>query len=171
MDNIKIRQANTGDAENLLNFFRKVGSETDFLTFDGNGVGMKTEQEVEHLKQYDNLKYGFYLVATDEDGNIVGQSAITQDYPKSASSSHIYSLGICILKDYWGMGIASRMMEKLIDHAKDIGVIRLDLFVVTANDRAIKLYKKFGFKIEGTLRKCHKIDNEYEDEYIMALIF
>lgn len=170
MDNIKIRQANIDDAENLLSYFKKVGSETGFLTFDANGVGMTVEEEVEYLKQYNDPKRGVYLVATDENGSIVGQSAITQDYPKSVSSSHIYSLGICILKDYWGMGIASKMMEELINHAKNIGCIRLELHVRTDNHKAIKLYKKFGFEIEGEMKRMMKIGNEYLDEYVMSLI-
>lgn len=171
MKNINIRKAVINDAEKLLDFFKQVGSEIDFLMMDENGVGMTTEQEVEHLKQYDNPKYGFYLVATNEVGDIIGQSAITQEYPARKKAEHIYGFGIAILKEYWGLGIATQMMEKLINHAKQIGVARLELHVRTINTSAINLYKKFGFEIEGTLKKCNKVGNEYQDEYIMALIF
>jgi len=171
MKNIQIRKGKLSDAQKLLEFFKKVGVETDFLMMDENGVGMTLEQEIDHLKQYDNPKSGLYLVATNENGEIVGQSAITQDYPTRKKAEHIYSFGIAILKDYWNQGIASQMMEQLINHAKQIGVGRLDLFVITENARAINLYKKFGFEIEGTLKKCNKVGDTYQDEYIMALIF
>ncbi len=48
------------------------------------------------------------------------------------------------------------MMEKLINHAKQIGVVRLESHVRTINTSAINLYKKFGFEIEGTLKKNGK---------------
>jgi hypothetical protein len=97
MQNLNIRKANISDAENLLNYFKKVGSETGFLTFDSVGVGMTVKEEIEYLKQYEE-------------------------------------------------------------------------FVVTTNDRAIKLYKKFGFEIEGEMKRMMKIGNEYFDEYVMSLI-
>ena len=171
MKNIQIRRAELSDAPKLLEFFKKVGSETDFLMMDENGVGMTAQEEETHLKQYDNPAYGLYLVAVNEHGDIVGQSAITQEYPTRKKAEHIYGFGIAVLKEYWGMGIATKMMEQLINHAKQIGVGRLDLFVITTNERAINLYKKFGFQIEGALKKCHKIGNDYQDEFIMALIF
>ena len=171
MQNIQIRRGVIGDAPALLEFFKKVGAETDFLMMDENGLGMTVTEETEFLKQYNDPRRGLYLVATNENGDIVGQSAITQDYPDRKKAEHIYGFGIAILKDYWGIGLATKMMEQIINYAKQIGVVRLDLFVITTNDRAIKLYKKFGFEIEGTLKKCHKVGEIYQDEYIMALIF
>ena len=171
MKNIQIRKGKLSDAQKLLEFFKKVGSETDFLMMDENGVGMTTQEEETHLKQYDNPTYGLYLVAVNEHGDIVGQSAITQEYPTRKKAEHIYGFGIAILKEYWNQGIATKMMEQLIDYAKQIGVGRLELHVRTNNTSAINLYKKFGFTTEGTLKKMAKIGNDYQDEFIMALIF
>jgi RimJ/RimL family protein N-acetyltransferase len=171
MKNIQIRKVDISDAPALLDFFKKVGSETDFLMMDENGLGTTVQEEEMHLKQYDNPKRGLYLVAVNENGYIVGQSAISQEHPTCKKADHIYGLGIVILKDYWGQGIATQMMNQLINYAKEIGIGRLDLYVVTTNEKAIGLYKKFGFKVEGTLKKCNKVGDEYQDEHIMALIF
>jgi putative acetyltransferase len=45
---------------------------------------------------------------------------------------------------------------------------RLELQVYTDNERAINLYKKFGFEIEGTLRDYAYGDGHYLDAYEMA---
>jgi RimJ/RimL family protein N-acetyltransferase len=40
------------------------------------------------------------------------------------------------------------------------------------NTRAINLYKKAGFEIEGTIQRSYKLSqsNEYYDEYLMGLL-
>jgi putative acetyltransferase len=40
--------------------------------------------------------------------------------------------------------------------------------VYTDNEPAVRLYKKFGFEIEGTLKKYAYRDGEYVDVYAMA---
>jgi RimJ/RimL family protein N-acetyltransferase len=170
MKNITIRPVKINDTERLLDYFKKVGSETDFLMMDENGVGLTVEQEQEYLKQYENPKSGLYLIAENENNEIVSQSAITQIYPNRVRASHIYLFGISVLKSHWSNGIASKMMTKLIEYAKKIGVARLELKVRIDNDAAISLYKKFGFEVEGNIRKMMRINNQYYDEYIMSLI-
>jgi len=38
------------------------------------------------------------------------------------------------------------------------------------NEKAISLYKKLGFEIEGQLKNAVYIDGKYFDNYIMGLI-
>lgn len=47
---------------------------------------------------------------------------------------------------------------------------RLWLDVKVNNTRAIDLYKKQGFAVEGTLRECLKNNNEYESLHIMSIL-
>lgn len=49
------------------------------------------------------------------------------------------------------------------------GYEKISLSVFSTNKRAINLYKKFGFEIEGVKKKEIKIDEEYVDEILMAL--
>lgn len=50
-----------------------------------------------------------------------------------------------ILKEYCGQGIGTSLFNKLMEWAERNGITRLELTVMTNNERAIKLYKKFGF--------------------------
>jgi putative acetyltransferase len=47
-------------------------------------------------------------------------------------------------------------------------VTRTELTVLTDNQRAISLYREFGFEIEGTLRKYAFRNGEFVDAYVMA---
>ncbi len=49
-----------------------------------------------------------------------------------------------------------------------LNLSRLELQVYTDNEAAIGLYKKFGFEIEGTLRRMSFRDGQYVDAYAMA---
>ncbi|MBT2653044.1 GNAT family N-acetyltransferase [Oceanobacillus sp. ISL-73] len=47
---------------------------------------------------------------------------------------------------------------------------RLWLDVKTDNKKAINIYKKEGFTLEGTLRECLKVGETYESLHVMSLL-
>jgi ribosomal protein S18 acetylase RimI-like enzyme len=69
---------------------------------------------------------------------------------------------------YRGKGIATRLIETLISHAKS-RIIQLHLKCVTNNMHAVTLYQKHGFAIYGTEPRALKIGNDFFDEYLMVL--
>src|SRR5688500_18839971 len=69
---------------------------------------------------------------------------------KNKAISHVGVLGINLKKEWRGKGIGSQLLTKIIDWAKDSGVLkRVELFVFASNQPAITLYEKFGFTTEG----------------------
>jgi len=74
-------------------------------------------------------------------------------------------------KGQWGKGYGKEAMEILIDFGfSDLNLHRIWLRVLADNERAIKLYKKTGFVIEGIMKEDHYIQGEYKDIIIMATI-
>ena len=61
------------------------------------------------------------------------------------------------------------MMLTAIEWAQQNGVIKIQLQVRTDNERAIQLYNKLGFVVEGKIKQAIKINNTYFDDYIMGL--
>ena len=47
---------------------------------------------------------------------------------------------------------------------------RIELTVRVDNERARRLYERFGFKVEGRCRRHMFVDGRYEDGYLMALL-
>jgi len=74
-----------------------------------------------------------------------------------------------VRSDFRDIGIGKAMMDYMIDWAKKNGYEKISLSVFSTNKRAINLYKKFGFEIEGAKKREIKIDEEYVDEILMAL--
>lgn len=105
------------------------------------------------------------------DGNVVGLYAITR---RKRRVNHVACIDSIALKsDYIGRGLGTQLMQQIIDELQQEGIQRIELIVESDNKSAIKFYQKFGFEIEGTLRKYFKraYQNHYVDDYIMALVF
>ena len=80
---------------------------------------------------------------------------------------HYGTIGISVLKEYWGRGIATALLEKLISWFKEKGIKKINLDVFENNEKAIKLYEKFGFKLEGCIE-----DGIFDGEkYINLLVY
>ena len=58
-------------------------------------------------------------------------------------------MAIALIQKYWSRGIGSAMFEEMIRIAKEHSVEQLELEVMEGNDRAIRLYEKFGFERFG----------------------
>ena len=107
-------------------------------------------------------------LAAELDGAVVGAAGL---HPAGVSPRrrHVLLLGISVLPEAQGYGVGSALMAALCDYAdRWAGVLRIELGVYTDNARAIGLYKKFGFEIEGTMRGYALRDGQYTDTYAMA---
>jgi putative acetyltransferase len=100
------------------------------------------------------------------DGRIVGCADVTQ---YQGRRRHSGGIGLCVHDDFHGRGIGSAMMAALVELADDwLDLKRLELTVHTDNAPAIRLYRKFGFEVEGTLRANAFRGGVYVDAHAMA---
>ncbi|MDD3520402.1 MAG: GNAT family protein [Actinomycetota bacterium] len=75
-------------------------------------------------------------------------------------------------KNYWGKGYGRDATEATIKFAfKKLGLEKITLSVYEYNKRAIKSYKKCGFKEKEILKKDHLYNHIYWDTIIMELKF
>ncbi len=66
---------------------------------------------------------------------------------------------VFVLENYRNQGIASKMLEYIINIYERNQLINITLEVRTSNYRAINLYKKYGFK-EVSIRKYYYGDED-----------
>lgn len=164
---IEIRKATPSDAENIIELCNRVGGETDNLTFGAEGLGVTVEDEQNFLESMNTSDKQLFLVAVN-DGEIVGTASLMGfSKPRLA---HRAELSICVKKSMRGKQIGSRFMEELLRFAKDTAKVRiLSLEVRSDNERAIALYKKFGFETIGTFEGFLNIDGNDISFDIMRL--
>lgn len=103
-------------------------------------------------------KMAIYVVAI-EDNEVVGYGGMWH----VINEGHITN--IAVKKEHRQKGIGTKIVNGLIDIAKEKEMIGITLEVRVSNQIAIDIYKKSGFIIEG-LRKEYYDDNR-EDAIVM----
>lgn len=86
-------------------------------------------------------------VLTDE-GRVVGHGAL------HARPGGVLSVAMVLRREGRGRGGGQRLLEAMEAHARAAGIHKLDLEVWTDNARAIALYARAGYEVEG-LRRAH----------------
>lgn len=164
---VEIRKAAAYDAEKILEYCKIIGSESDNLTFGAEGVSITVDKEREYLENIFRSDKQLYLVAVNDD-EIVG-TANFSSFEKSRLA-HRAEISLSVKKSMWGNHIGTRFMETIIDFAKNTANTEIiSLEVRSDNERAIALYKKFGFETVGTFCGFMKINGKYVDCDIMRL--
>lgn len=74
-------------------------------------------------------------------------------------------------KNYQGRGVGTFATQQALRHAfRDLNLNRVYLTVLNENKRAIELYHKIGFSIEGTLRQAVYKEGAYADMLQMSIL-
>jgi RimJ/RimL family protein N-acetyltransferase len=83
---------------------------------------------------------------------------------------HTGELAVSVLRAYWGLGVASALIDSLLAWARDTGSItKVNLRVRTDNRRAIDLYERKGFRFEGRVSKELLVDGVHYDNLLLGL--
>lgn len=88
----------------------------------------------------------------------------------SADNKNIY-IGADLHPDYIGKNLAHESYNKFIDFIfKKYNLNKISLEVLSTNQRAIKLYKKLNFFIEGTKRQEVIKNGQFVDSIVMSIL-
>jgi putative acetyltransferase len=110
-----------------------------------------------------------YVLVAELDGKIVGMAGL-HGHPR-ARMRHCADLGIMVHDGYQGQGVGKALMATLVDTAdKWLNLVRIELEVYSDNERAIKLYRSFGFEVEGCKRMNAFRDGKYVNSLMMGRI-
>ncbi|HEX5999940.1 MAG TPA: GNAT family N-acetyltransferase [Hyphomicrobiaceae bacterium] len=86
------------------------------------------------------------------------------------TTRHCGVLGMGLVPEWRGRGVGLRLIERAIAAARAHGLARIELQVRRDNPRALALYQKVGFAIEGCRRRALLVDGVYHDLTLMALL-
>jgi GNAT superfamily N-acetyltransferase len=165
--NYTIRSAIESDAKKLSELRLQIDGETENMDRE-MGEAFIDQAGFEKIIQTDtNHPRSLFLVA-EMDGRIVGYSRCVGYELKRFV--HKVEFGLGVLKDFWGYLIGKNLMKVTISWADTNGIKKIMLNgVLETNEKAIELYKRLGFEIEGLMKNDRILsDGKYYNTYIMG---
>ena len=162
-----IRQIEISDAEKFWHMQSELDKETKFMLLEPD----EREKDIDRTRgMIENIrKANDFLFVAEEADELIG--FITAGRGTANRIKHRAYVVIGIRKEFHGRGVGTKLLNELDGWAARSGIHRLELTVMVHNEKAIALYEKGGFVIEGVKKDSMYIDGEYVDEYYMGKIF
>lgn len=163
-----VRNAEINDATALVNLKFEITKEIIYMLRDPDEFHSTIDNELNRINEMLVNKNKIYLVA-EVQGEIVG--TIDFETKLLRKIKHVGIIYMGIEENFRDMGIGSILLNTVIGWATsnpDIEKITLQVF--SNNQRAIHLYKKLGFIMEGRCVKDMKFsDGTYVDSILMYM--
>ena len=76
-----------------------------------------------------------------------------------------------IAPEHQGKGYAADATRLTVEYGfNKVNLRKLYLYVDEINEKAVHIYKKIGFQIDGRLREHYFVNGEYHDAFVMSLL-
>lgn len=165
-----LRSAEEADAEMLLPYLKRVCGETRFLLREADECRELTVAQEEAFIRAHADNERACLILAELDGEYVGNASF-DTAGASRRNAHRANIGIALYLDYTGMGIGRKLFSLILDTVEECGFEAAELTVVEGNDRAIRMYRSFGFTETGRIPKANKYDDgTYADDIFMVKV-
>jgi len=159
-----VRRASAADAPAIARVNGEPGVMANLLQLPYPNV----EALRQRLAEQDQPGRSDLQLVAELEGVVVGCAGL---HPAAAQlrRRHVMGLGIGVAQAAQGQGVGTALMQALCDYADRWALVqRIELNVFTDNTRAIRLYERFGFRVEGTHRAYALRDGVFADVLSMA---
>ena len=163
-DRIYLSPRNTEDVEKFTEWLNDFEI-TDYL--GRSGMLVTVDGERKYLEDNSNPKATFVIVTKDKD-EMIG----TVSLESICSINRSATLGIFIgNKEYWNNAYGTEAIRLILDYGFNyMNLHSIKLHVFSFNERAIKCYKKCGFKETGRIRENKFVNGKYYDTICMDIL-
>ncbi len=157
---LEIRPVMLEDAEAIAAIRRQNGVREGVLALSSERI----DATASFLSSLTGRDRGFVAV---ENGRVVGFSVLIAN--REPCRSHSAFIAVMVDTNFQQKGIGHKLLKQLVDRAdNELMLHRLELLVLTDNEKAIKLYKNLGFMVEATKKHAAVVKGEFVSEYLMG---
>jgi phosphinothricin acetyltransferase len=127
-----------------------------------NSTGLDNTKPLDLLKDefknnFSNQTKNFKFWIAETDGKVIGYQATNRTEPNPLLANEQAESSTYVHKDYWGLGVAYRLMQKCLDDLPYTDIKLLFGKMVFNNKAIVKLVEDLGFQLIGefppTLKK------------------
>jgi len=163
----RLRAAGPDDAAALLGLKQRLDQETSFMLMEAGERDASVPSLARELESAAESGNSVVIVA-EIGGELAGYVELTGGtFHRNQATAYVV---IGVLAAAGGKGVGRGLLEQAKRWAVAHGVHRLELTVMAHNHRAIGLYQRTGFSIEGRRSECLLIDGQFIDELYMAMV-
>ncbi|WP_353979103.1 GNAT family N-acetyltransferase [Salinicola endophyticus] len=160
MSQVTIRHATPDDAAALTQLYSQPETQSDTLHLPYQSPTLWQQRLTE-------TRPSLVILVACIETRVVGQ--LTLDGFTVARRRHGATIGMGVDPAFHRRGIGKALMAAMIDLCDNwLQITRIELTVFVDNHKAIGLYQRFGFDIEGTAKRYAMRDGEMIDAYYMA---
>lgn len=102
-----------------------------------------------------------------KDGSIVGYISLVFGKHKKFKGN-AYLINAAVSRSERNQGIGTALFNEIENYSRKRGARRIEFDVFASNTRAIKLYEKLGYEIEGVKRRAVENSHGFDDLIFMA---
>jgi L-amino acid N-acyltransferase YncA len=146
-------------SDEIWEIFRQVVQAGDTYVFDPD---ISREEALRYWLSPDH-----HVFVVTEMEHVFGTYILRKNYP--GRGSHVANASYMVSPEARGKGLGSLMCEHSLEEARRLGFSAIQFnMVVSTNSGAIAVWKKYGFKIVGTLPKVFRHETQgFLDAFVM----
>ncbi len=139
------------------------GAFTDFKIYDMQSIDTKAVAEIEkecfstpwsENALLESMSAGTHFFVAEKDNRILGYGGV------SLVCDEGYITNIAVKEEFRNSGVGRLILTRLINFVRNSGGAFISLEVRTSNEKAIGLYKKFGFEAAGERKNFYSTPTE-----------
>ena len=164
LEDIVVREAVVDDAEEMISYLNIVGGESDNLMHGSNGFNVPVEAVRHRIQASHDSDNSVILIA------LAGEKIIARSELAGCPGPRLHhnaKFSIAVRKDYWNKKIGTMLVTEIVERAREMNLLNIELEVVADNKAAIALYHKMGFSDVGVYKKYWFANNAYHDAIVM----
>jgi RimJ/RimL family protein N-acetyltransferase len=171
---VRIRTITLADVPARQAFLRAIANEHVYTLLTPKEMDDVCERMPRRVADALGSDDGLYLIAEPLDRTAATTGEVIADFTIRADDyervRHCARLGVEVAPAYRGAGLGDALMHIAMDWAlAHPRIFRVELWVYADNQPAIALYRKHGFKVEGTRRMAMQWKpGDFRDDHLMA---
>lgn len=162
---VMIRNPSRSDAAGFVEIMRSVAAEGRYTLAEVDEIEWTIPARRADIDEH-NREPGFLSLIAESKGMPIGFLEFENGMRRRTQHAGMFS--IFLVHDWRSLGIGSSLIQTMLDWAEESPIIeKVALAVMASNTRAIALYERFGFQVEGRCPRDIKIGNEYLDSLML----
>lgn len=154
-----LRPLAISDSNDLYDFYRRPKA-MQFMDTPPHTSSAETEKMVGEML---DSPASTWTIRTSEDGPALG-------YVDFIGNEGVPGMGYILHPDHWDNGYMSEAVRAVLEHGFDeLGLDRVELWIVEQNTASIRLAERVGFRRRGRLRQKNHKDESGHDKIVFGI--